>query len=101
MRRAVIKMAAPAEANVHEHIARAMYYFSVYLLFASMVGSVAWVLTSFLRASKYWIWVATAFNFIVFSGALIDKVWAPHLTWARPVGVLAIPHGAGHRAGPP
>jgi hypothetical protein len=94
VRRAVIKMAGPAEANVHEHIARAMYYFSVYLLFASMVGSVAWVLTSFLRASataKYWIWVATAFNFIVPSGALIDKVWGPHLTWARPVGVLAIP----------
>jgi hypothetical protein len=45
VRRAVIKMAAPAEANGHEHIARAMYYFSVYLLFASIVGSVAWVLT--------------------------------------------------------
>jgi beta-lactamase regulating signal transducer with metallopeptidase domain len=87
-------MAAPAEANVHEHIARTMYYFSVHLLFASIVASVAWMLTSILRASattKYWIWVATAFNFIVPSGALIDKLWAPHLTWARPLAVIGDP----------
>ena len=31
---------------MHEHIARAMYYFSVHLLYASVVGSAAWVLTS-------------------------------------------------------
>jgi bla regulator protein blaR1 len=94
MRRAVIKMAAPAEANVHEHIARAMYYFSVHLLFASIVSSAAWALTSILRASattKYWIWVATAFNFVLPSGALIDKLWAPHLTWARPLAVIGDP----------
>jgi beta-lactamase regulating signal transducer with metallopeptidase domain len=87
-------MAAPAEANVHEHIARAMYYFSVHLLFASIVASVAWALTSILRASsttKYWIWVATAFNFVLPSGALIDKLWAPHLTWARPLAVIGDP----------
>src|ERR1700691_1280312 len=94
MRRAVIKMAAPAGANVHEQIARAMYHSSVHLLFASIVALAAWVLTSFLRASattKYWIWVATAFNFIVPSGALIDKLWAPHLTWARPIGAIGGP----------
>jgi beta-lactamase regulating signal transducer with metallopeptidase domain len=82
------------EANVHEHIARVMYYFSVHLLYASMVASAAWVLTSILRASattKYWIWVATAFNFIVPSGALIDKVLAPHLTWARPLAAIGDP----------
>jgi bla regulator protein blaR1 len=87
-------MAAPAEANVHEHIARAMYYFSVHLLFASIVASAAWALTSILRASattKYWIWVATAFNFVLPSGALIDKLWAPHLTWARPLAVIGEP----------
>jgi beta-lactamase regulating signal transducer with metallopeptidase domain len=87
-------MAAPGEANVHEHIARTMYYFSVHLLFASMVASAAWGLTSILRASattKYWIWVATAFNFVLPSGALIDKLWAPHLTWARPLGVIGDP----------
>jgi beta-lactamase regulating signal transducer with metallopeptidase domain len=87
-------MAAPAEANVHEHIARAMYYFSVHLLFASIVASAAWALTSILHASattKYWIWVATAFNFVLPSGALIDKLWAPHLTWAAPLGAIGGP----------
>jgi beta-lactamase regulating signal transducer with metallopeptidase domain len=82
------------EANVHEHIARAMYYVSVHLLFASIVASVAWSLTSILRASattKYWVWVATAFNFVVPSGALIDKLGAPHLTWARPLGAIGGP----------
>src|SRR5438876_8199664 len=94
MRRAVIKTAASAKANVHEHIARAMYYFSVHLLFASIVSSAAWALTSILRASattKYWIWVATAFNFVLPLGALIDKLWAPHLTWARPLAVIGDP----------
>jgi beta-lactamase regulating signal transducer with metallopeptidase domain len=82
------------EANVHEPIARAMYYLSVHLLFASIVASATWALTSILRASattKYWIWVATAFNFVLPSGALIDKLWAPHLTWARPLGAIGDP----------
>jgi beta-lactamase regulating signal transducer with metallopeptidase domain len=52
------------------------------------------VLTSFRGASatsKYWIWVVTAFNFVVPSGALIDKLWAPHLSWARPLGAIGGP----------
>jgi beta-lactamase regulating signal transducer with metallopeptidase domain len=87
-------MAAPAEANVHEHIARTIYYCSVHLLFASIAASAAWALTSILRASattKYWIWVATAFNFVLPSGALIDKLCAAHLTWARPLGAIGEP----------
>jgi beta-lactamase regulating signal transducer with metallopeptidase domain len=71
-----------------------MYYLSVHLLFASIVASAAWALTSILRASattKYWIWVATAFNFVLPSGALIDKLWAPHLTWASPLGAIGDP----------
>ena len=79
---------------MHEHIARVMYHFSVHLLFASIVASAAWALTSILRASattKYWIWVATAFNFVLPSGALIDKLWAAHLTWATPLGVVGQP----------
>ena len=79
---------------MHDHIARAMYYFSIHLLFASVVASAAWALTSILRASattKYWIWVAAAFNFVLPSGALIDKLWAPHLTWARPLAVIGDP----------
>jgi len=79
---------------VHEHIARAMYYFSVHLLYASMVGAAAWVLTSIRGASattKYWIWVATAVNFVIPVGAFIDKLWAPHFTWAAPLGVIGGP----------
>jgi hypothetical protein len=79
---------------VHEHIARTMYYFRVHLLYASIVGCAAWVLTSIRGASsttKYWVWVATALNFVVPSGALIDKLWAPHLTWARPLGAIGGP----------
>jgi len=94
VRHAVIRMAAPVDANVHEHIARAMYYFSVHLLYASIVGAAAWLLTSIRSASattKYWIWVVTTFNFVVPSGALIDKLWAPHLTWARPLGAIGGP----------
>jgi beta-lactamase regulating signal transducer with metallopeptidase domain len=79
---------------VHEHIARAMYYLSVHLLYASIVGVAAWMLTSIRGPSattKYWIWVLTAFNFVVPSGALIDTLWAPHLSWARPLGAIGGP----------
>jgi beta-lactamase regulating signal transducer with metallopeptidase domain len=79
---------------VHEHIARAMYYLSVHLLYASMVGSAAWVLTSIRGTSattKYWIWVVTAFNFVLPLGALIDKLWARHLAWATPLGAFGGP----------
>jgi beta-lactamase regulating signal transducer with metallopeptidase domain len=79
---------------VHEHIARAIYYLSIHLLFASIVAATAWALTSTLRASattKYWIWFATAFNFVVPSGAFIDKLWAPHFTWAYPLGAIGGP----------
>jgi beta-lactamase regulating signal transducer with metallopeptidase domain len=79
---------------VHEHIARAKYYFSIHLLFASVVALAAWMLTSIGRASattKYWIWVVTALNFALPSGALIDKIWAPHFPWARPLGAIGGP----------
>ena len=79
---------------MHEHIARAMYYFSVHLLYASIVGSAAWVLTSIRGASattKYWIWVVTACNFVVPVGAVVDKLWAPHLGWAAPLGAIGGP----------
>jgi beta-lactamase regulating signal transducer with metallopeptidase domain len=82
------------EAKVHEHIARTMYYCSIHLLFASIVSAAAWVLTSIRGASattKYWIWVVTAFNFVVPLGAFIDKLLAPHLTWASPLGAIGGP----------
>jgi beta-lactamase regulating signal transducer with metallopeptidase domain len=79
---------------VHEHIARAMYYLSIHLLYASIVGCAAWVLTSVRGASattKYWIWVVTVFNFVMPVGAWIDKLWAPHLAWAAPLGAIGGP----------
>jgi hypothetical protein len=74
-----------------EHITHALYYFEVHLLYASMVWFVAWVLTANPRVNattKYWIWVATAFNFIFPLGAVVDKFWGWHLTWARPLGAI-------------
>jgi beta-lactamase regulating signal transducer with metallopeptidase domain len=79
---------------MHEHIARSMYYFSVQLLYASMVGIGTWVLTSIRGASattKYWMWVVTALNFIVPVGAMFDRVWARHLGWAHPIGAIGAP----------
>ena len=79
---------------MHEHIARALYYFSVHLLYASIVGAAAWLLTTIRGASattKYWMWVATALNFIMPIGAVIDKLWAPHLRWATPLGAIGGP----------
>jgi beta-lactamase regulating signal transducer with metallopeptidase domain len=79
---------------VHEHVARAMYYFSVHLSYASIIGAAAWALTSIRGASattKYWIWVVTAFNFVVPVGAILDKLWAPHLPWAAPLGAIGVP----------
>ena len=79
---------------MHEHIARVMYYFSIHLLYASMVGFAAWVLTSMRSASattKYWIWVAAAFNFFVPVGSFIDKLFASHLEWAKPLGAIGGP----------
>lgn len=76
---------------MHEHVARTMYYFGIHMLYASIVGCAAWALTSIRGGSattKYWIWVVTTLNFIVPTGALIDKLWAPHLAWAAPLGVI-------------
>jgi hypothetical protein len=71
-----------------------MYYFSVHLLYASTVGAAAWVLTTIHGATastKYWIWVATVLNFLVPTGAAIDKLWAPHFKWATPLGAIGDP----------
>jgi beta-lactamase regulating signal transducer with metallopeptidase domain len=79
---------------VHEHIARAVYHGSVHLLYASIVGAAAWLLTTIRGASattKYWIWVVTALNFITPTAAVIDKLWAPHLRWATPLGAIGGP----------
>src|SRR4051812_41474002 len=74
-----------------EHIVRGFYYAGIHLLFASIVCLGALALTSIPRGSataKYWIWLATSLNFFVPSGAALDRLWAAHLSWARPIGVI-------------
>jgi Zn-dependent protease with chaperone function len=76
---------------MHEHIARVLYYFEIHLLYASIVGLAAWGLTSIRGPSattKYWIWVATSLNFILPVGALVDRLWSSHLSWASPLGLI-------------
>jgi beta-lactamase regulating signal transducer with metallopeptidase domain len=76
---------------MHEHITRALYYFDVHLLYASVVGLAAWALTSIPGGSattKYWIWVATSLNFVLPLGAVLDKVWASQISWAAPLGII-------------
>jgi beta-lactamase regulating signal transducer with metallopeptidase domain len=84
-----------------EHITRGLYYFEVHLLFASIVGLVALVLTSIRGGSattKYWIWVAAMLNFLLPVGAVLDKLLASYLGWATPLGGIgdlakSITHG--------
>jgi len=71
-----------------------MYHLTVHLLYASIVGCAAWVLTSIRGASattKYWIWVVTALNFVVPSGALIDMLWGRYFTSSRPLAAFVGP----------
>jgi beta-lactamase regulating signal transducer with metallopeptidase domain len=79
------------EERMLEHITRALYYFEVHLLYASLVWFAALALTSIPRGSattKYWIWVATALNFIFPIGAIVDRFWTSHLSWATPLGII-------------
>src|SRR5437763_2697268 len=79
---------------MHEDITRAMYYFGVHLMFASVVCLAAWILTSIPRCSattKYWIWVATSLNFMLPLGAVIDKFWKSYLWWATPLPIIGGP----------
>ena len=79
---------------MHEHVAHAMYYFSIHLLCASAVGVAAWALCairSLSATAKYWIWVATTLNFFVPAGFLIDQLWARQIPWAGPLGAIGGP----------
>ena len=74
-----------------EHIVRAFYYAAIHLMFASIVSLAALALTSVRRGSattKYWIWTATSVNFFLPVGAILDRLWASHLSWARPLGII-------------
>lgn len=77
---------------MHEHVAPAVYYLEVHLLFASVVCLAAWALTSAWEAgatAKYWIWVATSLNFMVPLAGFCNGFGASHVSWATQLGALA------------
>ena len=76
---------------MHEHVAPAIYYFEVHLLYASLVGLAAWTLTSLWRGAataKYWIWVATSLNFLVPFAGFFNGFGASRISWATQLGGL-------------
>lgn len=73
---------------MHEHVARAVYYASVHLVYASIVACAVWALTSIRgtsAATKYWMWILTAANFVVPTGAIVDVLFGSYLEWASPL----------------
>lgn len=76
---------------MHEHVAPAVYYVEVHLLYASIVCLAAWVLTSIWTGNatwKYWIWVATSLNFIVPIGGFFIRFGASPVSWATQLSGL-------------
>lgn len=76
---------------MHEHVAPAVYYLEVHLLYASIVCLAAWALTSLWNGAataKYWIWVATLLNFMVPLGGFFNGFGATHVSWATQLGGL-------------
>lgn len=76
---------------MHEHVAPAVYYLEVHLLYASIVCLAAWVLTSLWQGNatwKYWIWVATSLNFIVPLGGFFNRFGASPVSWATQLSGL-------------
>ncbi len=70
---------------MHEHIAPAVYYCEVHLLYASIVCLAAWLLTSIWNGAataKYWIWVVTSLNFMVPLGGFFNGFGASRIRWA-------------------
>ena len=76
---------------MHEHVAPAVYYLEVHLLYASVVCLAAWILTSIWNGAattKYWIWVATSLNFIIPLGGFFNGFGASRVSWASQLGGL-------------
>jgi beta-lactamase regulating signal transducer with metallopeptidase domain len=76
---------------MHEHVAPAVYYLEVHLLYATVVCLTAWVLTSIWQGAataKYWIWVATSLNFMVPLGGFFNRFGASRVSWATQLGGL-------------
>src|SRR5258708_36711860 len=91
LRPAARSAVAVEPSDMPEHIVRAFYYAAIHLMFASIVSLAALALTSVPRGSattKYWIWTATSVNFFLPVGAILDRLGATHLAWARPIGII-------------
>lgn len=76
---------------MHEHVAPAVYYLEVHLLYASVVCLAAWTLTSIWNGAataKYWIWVATTLNFMVPFGGFFNGFASSRVSWATQLGGL-------------
>lgn len=76
---------------MHEHVAPAVYYLEVHLLYASILCLAAWLLTSFWSGAatvKYWIWVATSLNFMVPLGGFFNGFGASRVSWATQLAGL-------------
>ncbi|HEY2683169.1 MAG TPA: M56 family metallopeptidase [Steroidobacteraceae bacterium] len=78
---------------MHVQLTHAIYYAEVHLVFCSVVWLAAWALTSLPGPSattKHWIWAATALNFVLPVGAVVDALFASHISWATPLGVAGV-----------
>ena len=76
---------------MHEHVAPALYYLEVHLLYATLACLAAWLLTSIWNGAataKYWIWVATSLNFLVPLGGFFNRFGASHVSWATQLAGL-------------
>jgi beta-lactamase regulating signal transducer with metallopeptidase domain len=76
---------------MQEHVAPAVYYLEVHLLFASLVCLGAWILTSLwsgAATAKYWIWVATSINFLVPLAGFFNGFGGTRVVWATQLGGL-------------
>ena len=76
----------PGAGSVREHLAPALYFLQVHLLYATLVGLGAWALTSLRSASvtaKLRIWTAASLNFALPVGGSIDRFGATELPGAH------------------
>jgi beta-lactamase regulating signal transducer with metallopeptidase domain len=74
------------------HLAPALYFLQVHLLYSTLVCLGAWALTSARAASataKYWIWLAASLNFAIPIGGFIDRFGATDFDGASQLGPLA------------
>jgi beta-lactamase regulating signal transducer with metallopeptidase domain len=76
---------------MREHVAPALYYVEVHLLYASLVCLAAWILTSLWKGGetvKYWVWVVTSINFMVPFAGFFNGFGSSHLSWATQLAGL-------------